>query len=1215
MNPVSRRLVFFFTGVAAPVTAFAEPQPRTPLVSGQIVQTRTGEDIQFVETAALRPLEIGQDVKAGDVVRTNDIGQVALVFADRTQIRVGRKSVLVVKDVRADGGVSLELQSGQLYGRAARGGSGVTVETPAATAAIRGTDWAMTVAATSTTLSVIEGLVDLSNADGLVSVGTGEAAVATLGGKPSKIMVSGGDIRQQMLYNLNLRDAFGSSGIVKPRPDGARGGKAARAPQKRSELAEDRVEAVEASFENQSRADTIRVIAAARSGPLSGPQCARLDYIEGRLLAGVRRYDEAATLLDRAHEGLSGEDRISAEYLAYFAHSLAEPTVVYPKPRRVSSSFASLMGEEMIVAMLNSPRDALKMLQAAEPRFSSDVRLQVVIAERAMQAADFDAALRAIRNAERIDQNDPALLHIRAQYRSHVEGDVRGAVRDLEAATALAPGRWEYWLSLGQEQIGRLATKEAEAAYRKAMELDPDAPEILASYAGLLLGAGRNDEARRLVDQALAGDSSFELALYQRGRAKLQSGDPDGGLEDMLRATAAHPTYGRGLIALGATYAARGEMEPAAQSFELADMLDPTSPIMAQYRALLALYDYDIDRAIELGQESVARARARGGDYSTVEASDDFGSTLGGIYRTASLNAWARYWGDRAFDPFQGASYFDQNLTGSVSPFATAPGLVAVTEPNTGDDAAFSGYIQGALLDPLAIVSPRRRPAFYRFPFEETEVGIGMTTMGSDVQMVGTASYQKLGYDPLPYALTTDITYSYMNPSFADQTAQNINSLTVFGAQLTPDDRIVGYLNGVHVEGGVSFDGAISDGLDVTRGDTLNADGLDMFLGWSHTFAYHNVLNVGLFSSIIDRSGRNALQDYYFDRDPAEGYDLDVEQDEFSLKLGLSHLFEVADDVTLRWGIEGGRSEFETSTSYLGYYLDSPTFKVRFPTSSTHVQGENVRAWIGGMAELTPEIKVEANLFLDWYNQNDTEDMSFNPHLGVAWELTEGQYIRAAYAERTPLSERSTLSPLTIVGLRADSPPAFGETKTAMLRWDAEWSERFFTAVEYQHQDIENLSVGAPVYSYSLQFPEAQIDRLTVNANIWIGGGVTFFANYSRIWSGNPTPGWDNWLPMVPEHTGRIGLSYMSPERFTFFAAESYIGKRISFTRDVHGASGETVWMEDAFVTDVGAGWESEDRRLSLSFEVSNVFDEVVDVAPLVPGPGRMFSASLRGRF
>lgn len=132
-----------------------------------------------------------------------------------------------------------------------------------------------------------------------------------------------------------------------------------------------------------------------------------------------------------------------------------------------------------------------------------------------------------------------------------------------------------------------------------------------------------------------------------------------------------------------------------------------------------------------------------------------------------------------------------------------------------------------------------------------------------------------------------------------------------------------------------------------------------------------------------------------------------------------------------RWGVEGGRWEFGTSTYYLGYHLDNPAFKVRFPTTNTHVQGENVRAWIGGTADLTPEINVEANLFLDWYDQNGAHDTSFNPPLGVAWEVAEGQYLRAGYAERTPLSERSTLSPLTIAGLRADNPPALVTTRRA----------------------------------------------------------------------------------------------------------------------------------------------------------------------------------------
>ena len=146
--------------------AFADPAPRTPTISGQVIQTRTGEDIALVEAPSPRNVEVLQNVKAGDVIRTNALGQVALLFADRTQIRLSRNSVLVVKEVRADGGVTLDLNSGEMYGRAARGGSGVTINTPSAGAAIRGTDWTLSVSATKTTLSVIEGLVDLANAQG-----------------------------------------------------------------------------------------------------------------------------------------------------------------------------------------------------------------------------------------------------------------------------------------------------------------------------------------------------------------------------------------------------------------------------------------------------------------------------------------------------------------------------------------------------------------------------------------------------------------------------------------------------------------------------------------------------------------------------------------------------------------------------------------------------------------------------------------------------------------------------------------------------------------------------------------------------------------------------------------------------------------------------------------------------------------------------------------
>jgi hypothetical protein len=114
------------------------------------------------------------------VLRTNANGQLAILFADHTQVRLGRNSALQVKQMSATGDTVLNLQSGTMWGRAQRGGQGLTVETPAAAAAIRGTDWTLTVKGDQTSLIVLEGRVQLKNELGSVDVAQGEAAVATI---------------------------------------------------------------------------------------------------------------------------------------------------------------------------------------------------------------------------------------------------------------------------------------------------------------------------------------------------------------------------------------------------------------------------------------------------------------------------------------------------------------------------------------------------------------------------------------------------------------------------------------------------------------------------------------------------------------------------------------------------------------------------------------------------------------------------------------------------------------------------------------------------------------------------------------------------------------------------------------------------------------------------------------------------------------------------
>ena len=125
--------------------AAADVFPRLSNPEGTVISHKSGEEARFVDSAGWKTVDVKQDLLAGDVLRTNAIGHLAILFYDRTQIRLGRNTTLRVKKIGSADGTELGLESGTIWARAERGGEGITVETPAAAAAIRGTDWTMTV--------------------------------------------------------------------------------------------------------------------------------------------------------------------------------------------------------------------------------------------------------------------------------------------------------------------------------------------------------------------------------------------------------------------------------------------------------------------------------------------------------------------------------------------------------------------------------------------------------------------------------------------------------------------------------------------------------------------------------------------------------------------------------------------------------------------------------------------------------------------------------------------------------------------------------------------------------------------------------------------------------------------------------------------------------------------------------------------------------------
>jgi hypothetical protein len=71
--------------------------------AGSVVTARGGEELTLYQTAGWIPVDISQNLLAGDVLRTNANGTLAILFADQTQIRVGRNSTMVVKEMQPRG--------------------------------------------------------------------------------------------------------------------------------------------------------------------------------------------------------------------------------------------------------------------------------------------------------------------------------------------------------------------------------------------------------------------------------------------------------------------------------------------------------------------------------------------------------------------------------------------------------------------------------------------------------------------------------------------------------------------------------------------------------------------------------------------------------------------------------------------------------------------------------------------------------------------------------------------------------------------------------------------------------------------------------------------------------------------------------------------------------------------------------------------------------
>jgi cytochrome c-type biogenesis protein CcmH len=97
------------------------------------------------------------------------------------------------------------------------------------------------------------------------------------------------------------------------------------------------------------------------------------------------------------------------------------------------------------------------------------------------------------------------------------------------------PENVEGWTLLGRSYVAMNRINDAADAYRHALQLSANDPEVLSSYADVLVAVNNGaftDEVGQLLDKALAVDPHHPKSLWLRGHWRFRHNDYAGAIED-----------------------------------------------------------------------------------------------------------------------------------------------------------------------------------------------------------------------------------------------------------------------------------------------------------------------------------------------------------------------------------------------------------------------------------------------------------------------------------------------------------------------------------------------------------------------------------------------------------------------------------------------------------------------------------------------------------
>src|ERR1043165_2167928 len=172
--------------------------------SGCVLVEKEGKvEVARKGTTTFKAVAVGAALQNGDQLQTGSRSRATLRWSDLSVMRVDELTSMEIQPPAKPGGkAQLDLKSGASYFFSREKPEDIQIRTPVASGAIRGTEFNLSVGADGRTeVALLDGEVELSNAQGATTLKSGEKGIVEPGKAPTKTaLIDAINVIQWVLY-------------------------------------------------------------------------------------------------------------------------------------------------------------------------------------------------------------------------------------------------------------------------------------------------------------------------------------------------------------------------------------------------------------------------------------------------------------------------------------------------------------------------------------------------------------------------------------------------------------------------------------------------------------------------------------------------------------------------------------------------------------------------------------------------------------------------------------------------------------------------------------------------------------------------------------------------------------------------------------------------------------------------------------------------------